>query len=733
MIEKSKNLSDFAAQKLWTEELTNYTSKVNTLISQRIWDPIRVKADLPFQAGRYGQALEELSKFEDVYKYFRNDDKIERTRAGQDHYEYVGRIDKRRDDDYLKSKLDADLAFKDPKQRDDTYKHLDLAAVSASAEGLNVIESKRHEYLQKDVAEVLQTGGSDAAKKALDRIAVLKGFHTRNAQATSLLDQLGAKIVTDAKDATTMASSQAMTVYTGSFRPGFDASLQKRDLIACRKALYDIYFSSSPQLQTMFLPASTDTAVLKAFLDPARAAAGDTRKVTTMAEEGIKFTALRSSQYEAARELYVDLRNTALLEELLDQAGAGASITSRDTQRFKGFSPVLSAAMSAEPAPRKPGEAPALSVTAGAGKSVIPMAPAGKQALPEDDIVGLAKRAPGALADPHFALKAFYLYIFADRAREAKDWLDKLSSPELRIGTERYADRFKGMTSFREEDEAKKAFADAWELYYKKKDSIGGSKKFKEILERYSGTEYMKTKVPPHNKTRIEVVQEMFGAGEGKPKGMRPSMRDLFAGAEVKDLGRGRYEVTYSGFKDDKEMAHFAVSDGVVQMARMPGGLAMQGSGLVHWNVPLKGNASIEISFRPMGDGGLGLILHSDGNRSGFLAVADLPVPGGQTLDALFRMPVGEGDKALAALIAQGGTGIALVKNAPNTASFSREGTKLKFTVGRGELTGDSAAFNEGRAGIAVLNNGALVDRVRITGEIDAGWLEGELRRIEGK
>jgi hypothetical protein len=238
--------------------------------------------------------------------------------------------------------------------------------------------------------------------------------------------------------------------------------------------------------------------------------------------------------------------------------------------------------------------------------------------------------------------------------------------------------------------------------------------------------------VPPHNKTRIEVVQELFGGAEGKPKGMRPAMRDLFAGADVKDLGRGRYEITYAGFKDDREMSHFAVADGQVQLQRVPGGLGMQGSGLVAFNAPMKGNVSIDVSFRPMGDGGLGLFLHADGNRSGFLAVVDLPVPN-TSLDAIFRMPVGEGDRALQALIAQGGTGLQLTKNAPNTASFSRDGTKLKFTVNRGELSGDSPAFSEGKIGIGVINNGAVFDRIKIAGEIDAAWLEGELRRLESK
>ncbi|HVE39418.1 MAG TPA: serine/threonine-protein kinase [Planctomycetota bacterium] len=733
MIDRSKSASDFAAQKVWMEELSVFTGKVNTLISTKIWAPIRSRADAPFSNGDLTKAAEELSKLEDVYKYFRNDDKVERTQAGREHQEYLAKIDKRRDDDYLNSKMQADLAFKDPKQRDDAYKLLDAAARDANAEQRESIEKARSEYLQRDVAEAMQGGGPDAGKRALDRIAALRRDHAKNPGAVKLLDEMGDKIRADVRDASTAAVSEAMRVYTGSFRSGFDDALKRRDLSAARKSLFDIYFASSPQLQTLFLPASTDNAALRGYLDASRVTAADTHKIVVMAEEGIKFTALRSSQYEAARELYVDLRITALLEELLDQAGAGALAVSRDAARFKaGFSSPLSNASSAEPAPRKAGEGQALSLSVGAQKLLVPLSPAGKLSLPEDDIVALARRAPGAASDPKFPLKAFYLYVFADRGREAKDWLDKLVSAESRIGTERYVDRFKGMTSAREEDEAKKLFQDAGDLYFRKKDTAGGAKKFKECLERYSGTEYMKAKVLPSNRTRIEIAQDMFGGGDGKPKGMRPAMRELFAGAEVKDLGRGRYEVTYSGFKDDKELTHFAVADGQVQLARLPGGLGMQGTGLVHWNVPLKGNVSVEVSFRPVGDGAFGLFLHADGNRSGFLAVADLPVPG-QSLDAIFRMPIGEGDKALASLVAQGGTGIQLQKNAANTALFSKDGSKLHFTLNRGELNGDSAAFNEGKAGIAVLNTGIVVDRVKVIGEIDAAWLETELKRIEGR
>jgi serine/threonine-protein kinase len=733
MIEKSKAASDFAAQKIWTDELAAYTAKVNGLISGKIWSQIRTKADEPFSNGDYGKTLEELSRLEDVYKYFRNDDKVERTDAGREHQEYLKKVETARNRDYLSSKLAAEKAFGDPKQRDEGYKLLDIALLPASAEQREEIEKTRIEFLNKDVADVLQGGGAEGEKKALERIAALRKDNAKNPGALKQLDLLADRIRSEAKDATSAAVAEASRLYSGSFRSGFEDALKRRDLTAARKALHDIYFASSPQVLPVLLPGSPDQAALKAYLDPSRAAAADTHKVVTIAEEGIKFTALRSSTYEAARELFVDLRITALLEELLDQAGAGASAASRDPGRFKtGYSPTLSAASAAEPAPRKAGEGPALSLSVGANKTLVALAPAGKQSLPEDDIVALARRAPGAASDPKFPLKAFYLYVFADRTREARDWLDKLTTAETRIGTERYVDRFKGMTSAREEEEARKLFSDAGDLYFKKKDTAGGAKKFKECLERYSGTDYMQARVPPNNRSRIEIAQDMFGSSDGKPRSMRTGMRELFAGADVKDLGRGRYEVTYLGFKDDRDLRLFGVADGQVQLARLPGGLGMQGTGMVQWNVPLKGNVSIELSFRPVGDGAFGLTLHADSNRSGFLGVADLPVPG-QSLYAIFKLPVGEGDKFPASLIAQGGSGMQQQRNAPNQASFSKEGSKLRFTMNKGELLGDNTSFNEGKVGIGVVNNGIVVDRVKITGEIDAAWLDSELKRVEGR
>jgi serine/threonine-protein kinase len=716
MIEKTRKANDFAAQRVWQEELASYTKRVNALIGSQYYGPIKAKAEEHFNASRYQKALEELSRFEDVYKYFRNDGKVEFTQPGREHADLVKKVTDNLNDAYLKSKMDASKAF-NAKNREDAYAFLDAALDSATAEQREVIERERAQYFAEDIADATKAG------KGPERIVQLRTSHAKNSAAIGALDRIEGKLKTDATQASTAATHQLMTAYA-SFRPSFDDALHRRDLFAARKALYDLYFASADATK-LFLPGIPDAAPVKVFLDPARTAAGDAGKVAAQAEVGIDFTAIRASQYEAARELYVDLRIVALLEDLLEQAANGGSIASRDPAKFKtGYSTVLKDASQVEPAPRKAGEEIALSVSIGSTKSVIPMAPGGKQALPEDDIVALARRSVTAPTDTLFPLKAFYLYVLADRNREAKDWYDKLANPKAKIGTERYIDRLKGLSSSREEEEAKAAFKDAWDLYYKKKDMAGGTKKFKEILERYSGTDYMKGKVPPKDRTRLEILQDMFGAGEGRKTGLKPGIRELFAPADVKDLGRGRLEITYNGFKEAKDFALFTVADGQVNMAPVPGGFGIQGNGIVQFAPPMKGNASIEVSFRHVGDGAVGLLVACDGNKSGYLAVADLPVPNLQPLDAIFRLPIKDGTQLLTQVLASGGTGIQVVKNAPTIASLTRDAAHLKFVVGRGELNADSSAPADGHVGIGVLNSALVVDRVKITGEIEQAWFD---------
>jgi serine/threonine-protein kinase len=732
-IDHYRKIGDLFGEKAWTTELTAYTERVNAMILKNYYEPIRARVKEHFDAGRYAQAQEELAKIDDAYRWFRKEDKPVPTAVGKDAAERGAQIAGALRESYLAGMIQADQAFRDPKRRDEAYGMLDGAVESAGSEGRAAVEERREKYFREDVGDVAKAAaaGAQPEAKVLARIAALKALHPRNPAAQKVLDGLSEEISRQVQQAASAAVSQAMLLYSTSYKPRFEESIKVRDLAAVRKALYDLYFAPGP-LATAFLPVSTDLGVLRAYLDPQRTAPGETKKIAALAEEGIKFCAARPSQNEAARELYTDLRIVALLEDLLDQAGEGAKVAGKDPARFKtGYSPLLQSASSVEPAPRKPGDPMGLAVSSGATRKVIPLAPAGRGSLPEDDIVALAKRAPAAATDPLFPLKAFYLYFFAEKLSSAKDWLDRLTTPESRLGTERYADRLKGLTSSREEAEAAKAITEAWDLLHKKKDATGAAKRLREILEKYSNTEFMRSKVPPSMRTRLEIVEDFVGPGEGKPRAVKASLKTVFGFGEVKDLGRGRYEVTYK-FSDDREAAMFVPVSGGINVNRTPMGLGIGGNGQWAWNVPLRGAMGIEVGFRPAGDGAFGLVVCGDGDRQGYLAAADLPLPGLPSNDAIIRLPA-QGAQILANILASGGPSIQQARGQANTGALTREGTRLRFTLNGQRIDAEHPQYNEGRLTVALLNHSIVIDHIKVHGEPDPAWLEAELKKAEGR
>ena len=58
----------------------------------------------------------------------------------------------------------------------------------------------------------------------------------------------------------------------------------------------------------------------------------------------------------------------------------------------------------------------------------------------------------------------------------------------------------------------KDLYEEGYNLLIKKRDQAGAALKFKECLHKYSDTRYMKSKVPPSNKTRIEIINGLLRA-----------------------------------------------------------------------------------------------------------------------------------------------------------------------------------------------------------------------------
>ncbi len=520
-IEHYKARSMFVAQQAWEEELPRYTEKVNSLITTRIWVDIEKKAREHYEANRYAKAIEELNRLEEVYKWFRKGERPRMTEAGKAHAELLRKINRELSEAYVTQKRLADEAFSDPARRDEAYRLLDGLAASAPPEQRAEIRSTRRAYLESEVSALLSGPSTpEGLRKAQERLRQLKALHPGDAEVNQYLDRVVGDLKEREKKLLSGAASQAAVAYVNGFQPKFAGALKQRDLGAMRRSFHAILFSAEyAAVRPVFLSQDKDAGLLGSYLDPVRAAPfADLDGVIALAQAG----AQRDGQ-EAVRDFHLDLRETALLESLVEEAVKGAELANRDPGKFRtGYSASLKNAVSVAPAPRRPGEGVALSMTfrQGAGTAVqtITLEPRAG-GITEEDIVNLARRA--APSDALLPVKAFLLHYHAGQMAEAKVWWDQMTAPELKFGMERYADRIRTVASAADEDSARKLYETAVDLYVRKRDVAGALKMFRECLEKYSGTEYMKVRTTV-GKSRLELIQERLNAGGGGPKGQAP-------------------------------------------------------------------------------------------------------------------------------------------------------------------------------------------------------------------
>jgi serine/threonine-protein kinase len=505
-VEHYKARSKFSAQQAWEEELPQYTEKVNNLINTRIWADIEKKAREHYEGGRYGKALEELNRLEDVYKWFRKGEKPRMTAAGKAHAEWVRKINRDLSETYVNQKRLADEAFRDAARRDEAYRLLDGLAASATADQRAEIQATRRAFLDAEITELLSGPASpELYRKAQARIAQLRALHAGNPDVTTYLDKAAA----DLKDREQKISAGALALASGAylaFQPKFAEAMKVRDLSMARRAANTLLFAPEGAAhQPAFLPQAPDAAVLRPWLDPARTAAcAQLPQIVALSTAAAK----NPTAPDPVREFYLDLRTTALLEELVEQALQGAQLAAKEPGRFKtGYSASLRDAVTVEPTPRRP-ESVSLSLTtrqgAGTATQYGTLAPR-STLVTEDDIVALARKA--APSDPLMPLKGFFINFFTGRIGPAKAYWDQLTTPELKLGTERYAEKFKGIASKADEEAARKLYEQAVDLYVRKKDTAGGIKLFRECLEKYGTTDYMKVKTSV-GKSRTELIQE---------------------------------------------------------------------------------------------------------------------------------------------------------------------------------------------------------------------------------
>ena len=719
-VEEAKRTTNLVALKAWQDEMERFVKAADEAVAKHSkWEEIKKAAKAHSDAARYAQALEEVAKLKEVYRWF---SETVPTAAGKEAAEMTAKLKADIRNVFATTMQQAEAQFANPGARDEAYGTLDSLLVSGDPARKSDVEAARARFFGEELRQIVGDEPSpEKVARASARIEALKKLHRDQPGAIALLDRLNTGLKSAEKTANTAALTKAVEALAA-FRPKFEAAFKARDLGAARRALSELCLPKEAAIQSALLPApGLDLVVLRNFLDHARVSPPDAKKIVAMAEEGLAFTTKYPN--DPAREAYLSLRAAALVEDLCEMALEGAKVQARDAAKFKtGFSPALQTAFVAEaPRLRKPGEL-SLEVASTSSSPRVPVLLSPKGAptatLTDDDIVALAKRAPSAANDPHFPLKAFLLYHAADNLRGAKGWYDKLSTPELKAGFENLASKFAGVLSEAAEGEAEALYKDAWDTYHKKKDVVGGKKKFLDCVEKYGLTDFMRKPLPSLGKSRVEIVEAQFKSDGKQGGGGRKSVKELFGTSDVKELGRNRYEVVYQ-FKDDAEVAAFFAAEGAPAATRNDMGLSLSGSGQWCWKPPLKGNASIEVSFRAGGEQAFGLVVHGTSNQAGYAGVCDLPIAG-QSIDALLRFPLAQGPAAMLALAP---SNLAVVRG-PNTASMTREGSRVRFTLNRVNIEGDNGQFQNGHVGIAPGTQPIFIDRVRVIGEVDAAWLD---------
>jgi hypothetical protein len=157
----------------------------------------------------------------------------------------------------------------------------------------------------------------------------------------------------------------------------------------------------------------------------------------------------------------------------------------------------------------------------------------------------------------------------------------------------------------------------------------------------------------------------------------------------------------------------------------------VNGQGIWYWNVPLKGNVTVDASFR-MANGPFAMVLHGEKAQAGYVGFADLPLPGLGPQDLIAKFPL-EAQKLLQNLVAQGQQNLAAAPGAASTASFVRDGTKVRFVVNGNRIEGDNVDLAGGRAGLGFVQSGLLLEKIKFTADVDRAWIDSELPRVEGK
>ncbi|MBI4563633.1 MAG: hypothetical protein HY716_02940 [Planctomycetes bacterium] len=487
----------------------------------------------------------------------------------------------------------------------------------------------------------------------------------------------------------------------------------------------------------------------------------DFKRIVSVCERGARAADADPEHLSTAREMYLDLRDLALLEELASMAWAGAERASGEgAAAAQEFSAACRWADQIRAVPRRSHADPCVIELHRAGNPPAPrfIAPRTPPLLEHADLVAFAKRSFRTPEewnrDPYFRMRVglHYLHVGAEGRPYAKEELDQVPG-EIRMG--RHLKALEGVRPVEEELQAKAKYSRAMALIVQGRSRGEALQLFQELKEKYWETDFLKDREQTGGATRRDLVQRHLDGVSGPPAPpiQAGALASVLRSDAVKELGDNRYEVAYD-FTQPRPLLDDWTQESLGwegSVDRPPygrdGALHLSGCWILYWKPIVQGDVTQEWEIRVPNSEfrNVGFLVH--GHRSvekgrgyscwlSFQVVREgqlLPLPGGPP-HPIFRLPVAMERLVNAAGEVQIGkdlgNGVTFQEGSRHAVMIERKGRTITVSVDGAALTSveDDATYDSGKVGLAVWNSGVAVEKVRMTVSVDPTWLARQVR-----
>ncbi len=710
-------------------------AEVNQIILERVWNDLHAKAEEALKRGEIAGAIRLVESIESEYLHFRTEPKRIPTEAG----ELRGKFLKHVREEVLPGEYLLD------RKRIAEAKGIEpYSLLSRMFEKYG--DAKRPELLQLRKMRLdldMRAFRSDplSKKKLEDASAHLASLGKKwpgdpGFQADLRREEEAMKKAE--KDWIVLSETLAADLYQKTFLVPFEAALSRRDMVAARALLHEVYFGKAyAAAAPSILVGQVDRTLLGAALNPARVAAIDYSSSVKAVEKAAR-EALGNGK-PAAVDYYVSLRSYLLLEDLVEDALRGVVLQANDSRRFSKYSAAMKKTQKASIFQRKAGSSWKIKVTQSAGGGTLEknlfLAPKSKPSLPEGDVILLAKRANlrNWKSDPYFALQAGLLHLYAGESTEAATWLGGVTGVDARFEIDRFLERLKNASAGNAEASARTKFKQASKLIARQ--SKRALALCRELRDQFGKTEWMTTRVGEKKKSRLEVVLSWIQILEKKPGKSPDGEQGLFRG-DVQFKGSEMvafYDFSNEGL--DADFSPFGWRGEELEAKQERNGLRLSGRGYWYWKAPLEGDVTIEIDIVANADQAIGFIVHGESSQRGYVAIADQeggdPWGWAEGQAFLYRNPVSAVDWR-EKLIDGGKKPVSFRRGKSYQIKMVRKGNNLAMYVdNKPVLGGKNDVYHDGKVGIHLSRSDILLKRLRVTGRIDENWLREEEERLE--